>query len=291
MMFDKYSRVSSEHPCPICGKPDWCLIARDGSHAICPRVESNVLWSPGFMHELYGGTAISNYFDDYDGGREYLSDESLMALFMQGLENTTTDWLDFHGRQLGVSVDTLMAVGAVNLQSDFVAFPMFVPCEDCFKISGFRLRHADGRKVSITGSRDGVFMSHDVPNRLDTIYVVEGASDTAVGVDMGIFTVGRPNCTGGTDILIELFDRPQYSDNRCVIIADRDSVGQRGATRLYNELKRNGVNVDCILTPKIHDDLRDYRRWFVGPKTAKRFLENRDRQYWSVSEECVTCHS
>ena len=31
-------RVSKQRPCPVCGKPDWCLIARDGSAAICARI-------------------------------------------------------------------------------------------------------------------------------------------------------------------------------------------------------------------------------------------------------------
>ncbi len=36
----KWARVNRLNPCPICGKPDWCLISRDGKAAICARVES-----------------------------------------------------------------------------------------------------------------------------------------------------------------------------------------------------------------------------------------------------------
>jgi hypothetical protein len=35
----RMKRVSKSNPCPACGKPDWCLVAEDGSAAICARIE------------------------------------------------------------------------------------------------------------------------------------------------------------------------------------------------------------------------------------------------------------
>jgi len=37
----KWIRVTKHNPCPICGKPDWCLISEDGKSAICARIESD----------------------------------------------------------------------------------------------------------------------------------------------------------------------------------------------------------------------------------------------------------
>ena len=37
----KWVRVNRRIPCPVCGKPDWCLISQDGKTAICARIESN----------------------------------------------------------------------------------------------------------------------------------------------------------------------------------------------------------------------------------------------------------
>ncbi len=37
----KWVRVNRYSPCPICGKPDWCLISQDGKAAICARIESD----------------------------------------------------------------------------------------------------------------------------------------------------------------------------------------------------------------------------------------------------------
>jgi len=37
----KWVRVTKHNPCPICGKPDWCLTSEDGKSAICARTESD----------------------------------------------------------------------------------------------------------------------------------------------------------------------------------------------------------------------------------------------------------
>ncbi len=37
----KWVRVNRRNPCPVCGKPDWCLISGDGKAAICARIESD----------------------------------------------------------------------------------------------------------------------------------------------------------------------------------------------------------------------------------------------------------
>ena len=36
----KWVRVTKHNRCPVCDKPDWCLISEDGKAAICARIES-----------------------------------------------------------------------------------------------------------------------------------------------------------------------------------------------------------------------------------------------------------
>ena len=38
---DRFHKVSRSEPCPVCGKPDWCVVSNDGGTAICMRVESD----------------------------------------------------------------------------------------------------------------------------------------------------------------------------------------------------------------------------------------------------------
>ena len=51
----QWVRVSSRHPCPICQKPDWCLISQDGKAVICARTESSKpsgTKGAGWFHDL-----------------------------------------------------------------------------------------------------------------------------------------------------------------------------------------------------------------------------------------------
>src|SRR5262245_65492992 len=49
----KWQRVNRELPCPVCGKSDWCIVAADGTAAICPRTESQKrCGDAGYLHRL-----------------------------------------------------------------------------------------------------------------------------------------------------------------------------------------------------------------------------------------------
>lgn len=50
-------RVTKRNPCPICGKPDWCLRAEDDSAAICQRISEGSVkqcGEAGYLHILRG---------------------------------------------------------------------------------------------------------------------------------------------------------------------------------------------------------------------------------------------
>ena len=53
---DKMQRVSRKYPCPVCDKPDWCLVAKDGSAAICARISEGSVkqyGDAGWLHFLH----------------------------------------------------------------------------------------------------------------------------------------------------------------------------------------------------------------------------------------------
>ena len=48
-----WQRVTKSCRCPVCGRPDWCLIAADGTAAICARVQSGKrCGEAGWLHRL-----------------------------------------------------------------------------------------------------------------------------------------------------------------------------------------------------------------------------------------------
>jgi len=58
----KWHRVSRHHPCPICGRPDWCSVSADGRLAACRRVEQGAFRSKTdkdgaayYLHRLTAG--------------------------------------------------------------------------------------------------------------------------------------------------------------------------------------------------------------------------------------------
>ncbi len=54
-----WKRVTKYIPCPICNKPDWCLIHEDGKHCICARIESErEAGRAGWLHLLKDSVTI-----------------------------------------------------------------------------------------------------------------------------------------------------------------------------------------------------------------------------------------
>ena len=152
MASEEMQRVTRDRPCPVCGKPDWCLAAADGSAAICQRVQDGSVkrcGDAGWLHILrddrpaqrsrLSTTHISAHAD---GSKDF---EQLVSTYQRQM---TTDRLTGLSQQLGVSTTSL---GRLRTGWDGAAFTF--PMTDAEgRTIGVRRRFRNGFKCSVRGS-------------------------------------------------------------------------------------------------------------------------------------------
>lgn len=265
---DAWRRVTRSRPCPVCGRPDWCLVAADGSAAICPRIPSDRrLGDAGWLHRLQD--------DVRPRGRQIglRADErpevDLGALHAGYRDAVDRDELAGLATGLGVSPVSLERLGI-----GWVGWGWTFPMHDGEKIVGIRVRKRDGSKLAIKGGHDGLFIpdsldgSDGTPEVINRLLIAEGPTDTAALLDLDFAVIGRPSCAGGTTMIIRFMKR--YRPAEVVIVADGDVPGQRGAGALTNALLAH-VPVVRVTTPP--GGIKDARAWKAAGATREE-IEN-----------------
>jgi hypothetical protein len=135
-------------------------------------------------------------------------------------------------------------------------------------VRGIRLRGTDGRKWAVRGGREGLF----VPEHIATdapLVIVEGATDTAALLDLDFSSVGRPSCSGGVRLLIDLVEA--WHPQQVIVIADGDAPGQRGARYLASRLVGYVPDGVWIVTPP--RGVKDARAWVCSGATRLDVLD------------------
>ena len=90
------------------------------------------------------------------------------------------------------------------------------------------------------------------------VFVVEGMTDAAAGLDMGVSIVGRPSATGGARLLGELL----VGRHVCIIGENDDTAGQAGAETIAGQLVGYCASVKIIYPPA---EAKDLRSWYAAP--------------------------
>jgi hypothetical protein len=262
---EAWRRVSKDNPCPICKKPDWCAVATNGTVALCQRVESaKRCGEAGWLHRLqdrpwYPTHRILRAVTLLPANSPGHDLERLAAQYRAAVDARRLFQL---ARSLRLSVEALTALG-IGWSSDHGAWSF--PMSDARgNVLGIRLRRSNGFKFSVKGGREGLFIprrvgqgrSGSVPGGTSLV-ICEGATDAAALLDMGLDNVvGRPSCTGGVKLLVELVRLRQRPE--VVIIADNDAPGRRGAENLASILAKYGPAVRVVQPP---DGIKDARAW------------------------------
>lgn len=250
-------RVSRSRPCPICGRPDWCLVSADGTAVICPRTESRRrIGDAGYLHRLADDTRHRTHTITRVIPGRPVPTAQFDALAAQYQRAVDPGWLAEHATSLGLTTRSLIALG-IGWSADHGAWSY--PMRDYTgRVAGIRLRRPDGRKYAVRGSRDGLFVPAAMPTD-DTLYIAEGATDTAALIDLVVpSVVGRPSCSGGTRHIVALVHHHRPSS--VVVIADADPPGLRGADELARVLVAHVRDVRVITPPGGAKDVRGWVR-------------------------------
>ena len=252
--------------CPVCGRPDWCLVAPDRTAAICPRAESaKKCGDAGWLHRLTDGTGDRRRFVLRVPDRTAPGDFGPLA--DRCVRACAPDRLAGLARSLGVAAGSLVAL-RVGWSADHLAwtFPTSDPAAGT--TTGVRPRNPDGSKYAVKGSKDGPFIPATDPDPSEPLHACEGPTGTAAALTIGPANVaGRPSCSVGTAHAVALVRRRR--PGLVVVVADADGPGLAGAGRLAWCLVKYAREVRLVTPPA---GVKDLRQW-VGAGASRRDLD------------------
>lgn len=260
---DSWIRVTREMPCPVCGKPDNCTVSSDGTMVWCGRV------SDGSLSQNKGGQYLHRIRDDWrqmplapvhkPRPKPRHTDYSGLAsrLAAEGCEGR-----ERLAELLGVKVSALERLGVGwDGWKHYWSFP---ERDAAGRIIGINERHSDGDKRRRSGSRAGLTYADGWDNGDGPVLLVEGGSDTAALLGIGLNVIGRPSNLGGVSLLAELLnDWPD--DREIIVIGERDQKpdgrwpGREGAISTAEGLSEKLDRVVLWSLPPDH--AKDSRAW------------------------------
>lgn len=271
---DEFVRVSRAHPCPVCGKPDWCTLSADGRVAFCMRVPSaRQASNGGYVHVLrsdlprrfprrFAGAPSPQGAGFRPSMQTFADRDRSEALDMVMLDPALCEV--FGARFADEAWRVAQDFGAYWSRSQrCMAVPMRGPDGQA---RGIRYREVrTGRKWAQTGGGDGLFMSR--PEAIKTedggLWIAEGMTDSMTLAMLGFPSVGRSSCNCGSDLLAQLCAALCVS---CVtIVADSDGnrnamahVVQPGLDGARALAKRLGLRYRFVFPPRRTKDVRGY---------------------------------
>lgn len=278
----EWIRVTKVEPCLICKKPDYCGVSADGRVACCMRVESEKrARNGGWIHVLKENPVP--YVPVKLPQKKRLSDSELHDMWMPKVDKLW-DWgrrpLKGLAAQLGVApwaLDALL-VGYGPLQGTMCySFPEW---NHKRQIIGINRRPVNGGKqMCVQGGRRGLTYANDFADYTGPIHIVEGGSDTAAGLTLGLCVVGRPSCTGGKTLLVRLLG--PLAGRRIVVLAERDRKKSEGHNRPGHSC------MQCWPGKYGAMDLALYLQQYLSRKVEWRFLPDgaKDLREWLQAQQ------
>ena len=298
----RWRAVTRHEPCPACGGADWCAWTPEGDVLRCMRPGSGE--PPAGMRKLgedadggtrygpmNGSAGASGYrlpkppsckvkpagVDKLDLPatlerlRSQLTDERLAELASStGLPGEA--WAKLRPGWCEAADLRLLKAGGAGWSDDYPAGTFaFAEHEGRGKPVGLSLRAMDGRKgspSSAVGCKRGLIVPPGIAEASGPVLIVEGASDVAGCIALGIAAVGRPSNRGGASDLAELLD----GIDDVLVVGERDAKeggawpGRDGAKAVASQLAgRWREPVSWTLPPT---GVKDVREWHAANPDA-----------------------
>jgi hypothetical protein len=131
-------------------------------------------------------------------------------------------------------------------------------------VMGLLRRYANKKKKRMTGSQCGLLFD-PTEAITDVLLIVEGPSDVAAAMTMGICAVGRPNNMGGAELLATFNRRGVADDVFVVVLGENDRKptglwpGREGALHVAGHMARLlGKRMAWAMPPEGVKDLREW---------------------------------
>ena len=270
-MKNGWNRVNGQHPCAVCGKPDWCGYDDEGA-ACCMRIASDrPARNGGWIHNATERPAVTLPRRERIAAEAYEAPDFNATLWWQTVRFVAKwDRMESWAHRLGLPIAALDVMGACGL-GEMLTFPMH---NGLGQVCGIRTRNPDGAKRAVTGSRAGVFLPtfHDGAEPL----VCEGPTDATAALALGFWPIGRPSCMGCERHVVDTCRRLGLS--RVTVCADADGPGITGARKLADVLHASHIAIRMV-TPYGYKDLRD---WFKAGATRARVDAAWSQTEWRV---------
>lgn len=282
----EWRQVDAKNPCPICGKPDWCGRSVDGSAVRCMKSSTPVPgWDRGKQCDDGGTVFHRRNRPTGDNGRE-------AAANAKPPEPAGLDWAQEVERcaeaineaqlarladKLGVRPESLRKLGVGRARADDLSrwsvgfggggdYPKaaytFPERDADGRVVGLSCRALNGRKGTPKGAKRGLIVPDGFDDKPDPVLVVEGASDVAACLTMGVTAIGRPSNASGAKLLGE-----RLKGREVIVVGENDPKsdgswpGRDGAASIADQLTAAwGRSVARALTPDWEKDVRDWLR-------------------------------
>lgn len=255
-------RVDRGHKCPICNHDTWCLLGR--SVIICMRVQSDKPKTfkggeVGYIHKYPDGKGLKREWRPEPRKAPVINTRKVLRDWSRAYPSNRLPML---AHNLGVSIRSLeeLECQLAGGYSNAWAWPMK---DGHGNYIGIRIRNLAAQKWAVTGSQAGIFIPQVKPAA--RMFLVEGPTDTAAGLTLGLYAVGRPSCSGGVTHVVDHVRKQRIRE--VVIVSDNDGPGIKGATDLQQWLP---VPSCVLLLPT--KDLREFLR-FGDKSTIDSMIE------------------